>query len=252
MRLISSLNIHFHMLQSHVKPPGFSLLFVSYTSTSLKRSPLCRSICCTCRPWIRGLRRPTWSTGWTPTARPAVTGTTDTPSDEVTKCSMHMNLTLCSEQFFRLNSALKPGLIPRPQLNRLTGWFKCTSVTPIKSSHFLLYHWSTSLSVSLSCWVYFSSCSANLAQAGNLRNKAVSGSGLSCDLFNISVLFQSLKDELVQKQLSLNFWEPTEEQIFQRGQIWKGSNHLSTSENWQNFIYANFLSEKRINLMYKF
>lgn len=41
-----------------------------------------RSICSTCRLWIRGPRRPTWSTGSTPTATLAVTGTTDTPTDD--------------------------------------------------------------------------------------------------------------------------------------------------------------------------
>lgn len=41
-----------------------------------------RSICSTCRLWIGGPRRPTWSTGSTPTATLAVTGTTDTPTDD--------------------------------------------------------------------------------------------------------------------------------------------------------------------------
>lgn len=41
-----------------------------------------RSICSTCRLWIRGPRRPTLRTGSTPTATLAVTGTMDTPSDD--------------------------------------------------------------------------------------------------------------------------------------------------------------------------
>lgn len=42
-----------------------------------------RSTCSTCRLWTRGPRRPTWSIGLTPTATLAVTGTTDTLSDDV-------------------------------------------------------------------------------------------------------------------------------------------------------------------------
>lgn len=56
----------------------FNLFLPVYTCTVL---PPRRSICYTCRLWIRGPRRPTWSTGWTPTATLAVTGTTDTRSD---------------------------------------------------------------------------------------------------------------------------------------------------------------------------
>lgn len=51
-------------------------------SAFCSHSSLCvslpRSTCFTCRLWIRGPRRPTWSTGSTLTAPLAVTGTTDT------------------------------------------------------------------------------------------------------------------------------------------------------------------------------